>query len=63
MNETEFIEQRVDDQIDWYCAKSSWNQKLFKRLRTLELVCAASPLLWSPISQMKRLRLRSLLAY
>lgn len=42
MNESEFIEQRVDDQIDWYCAKSSWNQKLFKRLRTLELVCAAS---------------------
>ena len=41
MNETEFIEQRVDDQIDWYCAKSSWNQKLFKRLPILELVCAA----------------------
>ena len=42
MNDSEFIEQRVDDQIDWYCAKSSWNQTLFKRLRMLELVCAAS---------------------
>ena len=42
MNESEFIEQRLDDQINWYSSKSSWNQKLFKRLRILELGCAAS---------------------
>lgn len=42
MNDSEFIEQRVDDQIEWYCAKSGWNQRCFKRLRILEMICAAS---------------------
>lgn len=42
MNDKEFIEQRVDDQIEWYCAKSGWNQRCFKRLRILEMLCAAS---------------------
>ncbi|MDH3694537.1 MAG: DUF4231 domain-containing protein [Gammaproteobacteria bacterium] len=42
MNEEEYIEQRVDDQILWYSNKSGWNQKVYKRLRVLEIVCAAS---------------------
>ena len=42
MNETEYIEQRVDDQIRWYSTKSGWNQKVYKRLRVLEILCASS---------------------
>jgi len=42
MDDSEYIEQRVDDQINWYDAKSGSNQKAFKRLRVLELLCAAS---------------------
>ncbi len=42
MNDSEFIEQRVDDQINWYETKSAWNQRCFKRLRILEMICAAS---------------------
>ena len=42
MNDTEYIEKRVDDQIEWYSDKSGWNQKLYKRLRILEILCASS---------------------
>ncbi len=46
MGEAEYLEQRLDDQIDWYDRKSSSSQKAFKRLRLIEIVAAASiPLL------------------
>ncbi len=34
IGETEYFQQRLDDQIDWYDNKSAANQKAFKRLRT-----------------------------
>jgi hypothetical protein len=41
MTEQEYIEQRLDDQEQWYSTKSSWNQKWYKRLRVIEVVLAA----------------------
>jgi len=41
MNEEEYINKRLLDQINWYSTKSQWNQKWFKRLKILEIVCAA----------------------
>ncbi len=41
MNEQEYLEQRLNDQIDWYEAKSARNQLNYKLLRTIELVTAA----------------------
>jgi Protein of unknown function (DUF4231) len=37
----EYIEQRLNDQIDWYDRKSSTNQRWFKRLRFGEIVAAS----------------------
>lgn len=51
MDEKAYIEQRLDDQIGWYDRKSQWNQRWFKRLRLIEIVCACSiPFLVSTIS-------------
>lgn len=44
--ETEYFEQRLDDQIAWYDRKSSVNQAAYKRLRLIEIIAAAAiPLL------------------
>ena len=40
MNEDEYLNDRLNDQIDWYDKKSQTNQKWFKRLRLLEIVAA-----------------------
>ena len=46
MGEAEYLEQRLDDQINWYDKKSSANQAAYKRLRLIEIIAAASiPLL------------------
>ena len=46
MNEDEYLDQRVNDQIDWYDKKSQMSQRIYKRLRVLEIVAAATiPLL------------------
>ena len=37
MQEQEYLEQRVDNQIKWLGGKSAWNQHLFKRLRLAEI--------------------------
>ena len=42
MNQADYLSKRVDDQIAWYGQKSSWNQRLYKRLRALEIACAAA---------------------
>lgn len=39
--EEEYIKDRLNDQIVWYCKKSQTNKKLFNRLRLLEIVSAA----------------------
>ena len=36
----EYIDQRLNDQIDWYSKKSTFNQNRFKRLRMVEIVSA-----------------------
>jgi hypothetical protein len=46
MHQDEYLSQRVDEQIAWYSQKSRWNQVMYKRLRGVEIVCAAAiPLL------------------
>lgn len=42
ISESDYFEQRLDDQIDWYDRKSSSNQKAYKRLRLVEILAAAS---------------------
>ena len=42
MNEEDYIANRLDEQIDWYDLKSSLHQRLYKRLRFLEILLAAS---------------------
>lgn len=41
MNEDEYLNDRLNDQIDWYDKKSQTNQKWFKKLRLLEIIAAA----------------------
>lgn len=41
MNQNEYIEKRLNDQIEWYDKKSQLNQKLFKLLQVSQLVIAA----------------------
>jgi hypothetical protein len=41
MNAEEYIESRLDDQIDWYDRKSLANQRWHKRLRMSEFILAA----------------------
>ena len=41
LNPSEYLTQRVQDQISWYDKQSLWNQRWFKRLRVTEIVAAA----------------------
>ncbi len=46
MGEADYIEQRLDDQLNWFEKKSAAAQRWYKRLRLIEIVAAASiPLL------------------
>jgi len=46
IGEAEYLEQRLDAQINWYDKKSSANQAAYKRLRLIEIIAAATiPLL------------------
>src|ERR1051325_6132043 len=38
---SQYMAQRLQDQIDWYDKKSLWNQRWFRRLRIIEIVAAA----------------------
>ncbi|CAC9547912.1 hypothetical protein [uncultured Gammaproteobacteria bacterium] len=40
MNEEEYLNDRLNDQINWYSKKSQTNQKWFKGLRLLEIIAA-----------------------
>jgi hypothetical protein len=42
MTPEEYLEQRLDDQIQWYDGKSGSAQRWFKRLRAAEIVFAAA---------------------
>lgn len=39
--EQKYIKERLESQIDWYDKKSQTNQKCFKRLKFIEILCAA----------------------
>ncbi|CAN5752927.1 hypothetical protein BH10BAC2_BH10BAC2_07220 [soil metagenome] len=41
MDKETYLKTRVDDQINWMDGKSSWNQKIYKRLKIAEIVAAA----------------------
>jgi hypothetical protein len=41
MMESEYLEKRLEDQINWYSAKSSYCQSRYKVLRIIEIVLAA----------------------
>jgi hypothetical protein len=40
MDEATYIEQRINDQINWLDKKSGFNQKWYKRLRKITLLCS-----------------------
>lgn len=43
---TDYLNNRVNDQINWLNKKSKWNQQYYKRLKVIEIISAASiPLL------------------
>ncbi len=42
MNESEYLEDRLDHQIEWYGRKAGRNQWWYRRLRVLEIAAAAS---------------------
>ena len=41
MNESEYIKNRLEDQIGWYGKKSQLNKRWYKILRSVELIAAA----------------------
>ena len=52
MNQEEYLQQRVDDQIAWYNSKSQKCQRSFKALRFFEIAAAALiPLLSGYVSE------------
>jgi hypothetical protein len=56
MNQEEYMKERVEDQITWYNNKSKHNQRIFKRLRIIEIIAAALvPVLAGFVSKFDRL--------
>ncbi|BDI06910.1 DUF4231 domain-containing protein [Sphaerotilus microaerophilus] len=41
MTDSEYLDQRLDDQLKWYSAKSANNRSWFNRLRMLDISAAA----------------------
>ena len=41
MTPDQYLQERLEPQIDWYDSKSLRNQRIFKRLRMVEIVAAA----------------------
>ncbi len=41
MEQSNYLTERLDAQIEWYDTKSQANQRWFKSLRTTEIICAA----------------------
>lgn len=42
MSPEEYIRHRLEDQREWFEAKSAWNQSWYKRLRVAEAILAAA---------------------
>ncbi|TEB13907.1 hypothetical protein Psfp_03323 [Pelotomaculum sp. FP] len=41
MDETTYLEERLDDQINWYGDKSTFNKNRFTRFKIAEFICTA----------------------
>ena len=41
MNEQQYLTERLEHQQKWYDSESQYNQRWYKRLRIIEIVCAA----------------------
>jgi hypothetical protein len=60
MNEDEYLQKRLDDQIAWYSTRSRANKRAFMTLRTVEIVAAALiPLLSGYVKQLSALQIVS----
>lgn len=42
MTDAQYIEERLNNQIDWYDRKSSFNQKKYKKYKRIEFIIAAT---------------------
>ena len=42
MTEQDYLSQRVDDQINWYSKKSTFNKKRYQFIKTLVIIISAS---------------------
>jgi len=42
MNQEEYLQERIDDQINWYDRKSLQSQKWFKRLQIVSIIAATT---------------------
>ncbi len=42
MDETQYLKDRLENQIDWYDRRSVQNQKWFKRLQVISIIAATS---------------------
>ena len=57
MTPEQYLQDRIDDQIRWYGDRSRSNQTTYRRLRTIEIVLAASiPLLAGYVGEVPSLR-------
>ena len=57
MNQDEYMQTRVDAQIDWYDRKSNANQRWFRWLRIVEIIAAATiPLLVGYVDSVTELK-------
>lgn len=42
MDEKQYFEQRLDEQVNWYNNKSQWNQRWYRGLRVVEILAACT---------------------
>ncbi len=62
MTADEYIEKRVEDQIQWYDAKAKSSQKAFRVLRAFEIILAASiPLLSGFVNDFHNINIKTLI--
>lgn len=62
MDESEYLKDRFDDQINWYDRKSLFNQKIYKVFHLL-LVVSATSILFFPGYILEKLPTLTILSY
>ncbi|MCK4782967.1 MAG: DUF4231 domain-containing protein [Desulfobacteraceae bacterium] len=63
MNEEQYLNERLDDQINWYDKKSVWNQNIFKIICIIEFIAAALIPFLTPYISEKTLLLRLVVGF